>query len=413
MDTETFVKICQILNDVSQSDGWADLARVGKPLNDLGINYKALGFWKLREYFEAEFPDNIEIRLDNTHKTPVYYARQKLVDNTQKQPSLHTASSKPIATRINHVPDRLPQWAFMDFRNAIMDLEKITLKERWYYKIQEPMYPFPILAKYLSYTFFRLAKEKSKICTNGRYAAFNTGLVNNLYEPIYALFEKNRIPNRQEWYFHEFCVSGVGHAGKILASNFNPLPYRTNYFDNPADLIYDINAPEPQLNWDHIILENIARFPFNFLEENKPSGFVFHDTSNMSTLERVEFYNQLTEAIRNDNKKFRTIKNRLSDSLDTALKRVAWNFKTAIPMYYPKNNRLSLLLPLALVDDDVIDLALVTEKTQSGNYLGHTILPLDWAYSNARLITRPDSDWLIAEQIATHSDDSSDESDDE
>ena len=72
-------------------------------------------------------------------------------------------------------------------------------------------------------------------------------------------------------------------------------------------------------------------------------------------------------------------------------------------MYYPYNNKMSLLLPLSLIDDEVIDLALVTEKTKSGSYLGHTILPLAWAYSNARLITRPDSDWLIAEQIEVDS----------
>ena len=70
-------------------------------------------------------------------------------------------------------------------------------------------------------------------------------------------------------------------------------------------------------------------------------------------------------------------------------------------MYYPSNNKMSLLLPLSLIDDEVIDLALVTERTPSGNYLGHTILPLDWAYSNARLITRPDSDWLVADKIET------------
>ena len=82
-----------------------------------------------------------------------------------------------------------------------------------------------------------------------------------------------------------------------------------------------------------------------------------------------------------------------------ALKRVAWNFKTAIPMYFPTKNIMSLLLPLSLLNDECIDLALVVEKTNSGNYLGHTILPLDWAYCNARLITRPDSDWLATEVI--------------
>lgn len=76
-----------------------------------------------------------------------------------------------------------------------------------------------------------------------------------------------------------------------------------------------------------------------------------------------------------------------------------WNFRTSIPIYYPTRNSISLLLPLSLMNESQIDLALVVEKTQSGNYLGHTILPLDWAYSNARLIARLDSNWLIVDKI--------------
>jgi hypothetical protein len=82
-----------------------------------------------------------------------------------------------------------------------------------------------------------------------------------------------------------------------------------------------------------------------------------------------------------------------------ALKRIDWNFKTAIPIYFPTGNKMSLLLPLSLVDDEKVDISLVVEKVASGNYLGHTILPLDWAYSNARLVCRPDSDWLVATDI--------------
>ena len=58
-----------------------------------------------------------------------------------------------------------------------------------------------------------------------------------------------------------------------------------------------------------------------------------------------------------------------------------------------------------IVDDEIVDIALVVEKTKSGNYIGHTILPLNWAYNNARLVARPDSDWLVAEQIELDSDD--------
>lgn len=90
---------------------------------------------------------------------------------------------------------------------------------------------------------------------------------------------------------------------------------------------------------------------------------------------------------------------RIENALETSIKRANWNYKTAIPMYYPTLNTTSLLLPLALLDENVIDVALVIEKQPSGNYIGQTILPLEWAYSNARLITRPDSDWLITEHI--------------
>ena len=55
---------------------------------------------------------------------------------------------------------------------------------------------------------------------------------------------------------------------------------------------------------------------------------------------------------------------------------------------------LLLLLPLALLRDDRVDVALVVELTQSGNYQGQTILPLREAYIDARLLCRPDSDWL-------------------
>lgn len=406
-NSEILQKILQVIDSSKNQEGWADLALIGKPLNDLGVNYKALGYLKLRELIE-EFPDNLEIKKDTSHQVPVLYARPKSSSATTA-----AQTTKRIQPRSGNIPHNLLQWAWMgDFRQVISDLKSIALKERWYYKNQNPTYPFPILSKYLTYTFFRLSKENGKIKTNEQYAAFNTGLVNNLYEPIYALFEKNRVQGRQDWYFHEFCISGVGKAGKILASNFNPLPERAHFFNNPAELIYDSNAPEPQMNWNHIILDNVSRLPMEFLEENKPAGFLFRDTNSMNTIEKNQYYQSLAEAIENDSKKFRAIKNRFADSLSLALKRVQWNFKTAIPMYYPSNNKMSLLLPLSLIDDEVIDLALVAEKTQSGSYLGHTILPLAWAYSNARLITRPDSDWLIAEKIESETITETDEEND-
>lgn len=54
---------------------------------------------------------------------------------------------------------------------------------------------------------------------------------------------------------------------------------------------------------------------------------------------------------------------------------------------------MSLLLPLDLTDNERPDVALVVELVESGAYIGQTILTMEMAYNNARLISRPDSDW--------------------
>jgi len=390
--------VMEVIESNKNPEGWTDLVLIVGIIIKKGIKYKAEGFLKLKDFLES-FPENIELRADTTSfKYPVYYARARSADSIKADSS--SPAQKAMINKQNKNTSNLMRWAYIgDYRNTVKTLSGIAAPERWYYKTQDPDYPNPILEKYLTYTFFRLSKENNKLCVSEKYAAFNTGLVNKIYEPIYALFDKNPKSGFQEWHFLGFCISGVDPLGKLLASNFNPLPQRANYFKNPSELIYNVQAPEPQLNWDHIILDNIARFPRSFIEENKPSNFTLQDTSGMTTPEKYNYYNNLASAIESDHKKFRSITNRLKDSLYLSLKRVEWNYKTAIPMYYPTRNNMSLLLPLPLVDDDVIDLALVTELTQSGNYLGHTILSLDMAYSNARLITRPDSDWLVAERI--------------
>ncbi|MDR1600487.1 MAG: DUF3825 domain-containing protein, partial [Oscillospiraceae bacterium] len=92
------------------------------------------------------------------------------------------------------------------------------------------------------------------------------------------------------------------------------------------------------------------------------------------------------------------LKSRLRDAIDLAVKRADWNYKTAVPMYNPNKDVMSLLLPLRLIGD-TIDLVLVVERNASGTYQGQTVLTLPMAYNNARLVMRLDSEWLVAETI--------------
>jgi len=118
--------------------------------------------------------------------------------------------------------------------------------------------------------------------------------------------------------------------------------------------------------------------------------------------QKKAYYEYLAKAIYSDEDWLQFLTTRFKNALDIALSRVAWNYKTAIPVYYVEGHKLSLLLPLALEKKGVIDVALVcehkvNEKESVNNYVGRTIFTLQMAYNNARLITRPDSDWLMAE----------------
>ncbi len=384
----------ELVKENADENGWMNLANLGIELSKNGINYKELGHYKLTNFISS-YEDILEVRKDETHKLPVFFV--KLRENTIKVTKKNIISSSP--------KNALTNWAYLKhYQTTFEKLKNFALPERWYYKTQNPDVPYPILTSYLHYTFYKLSKEKDKILSTSNYSVFNTGLVDNRYEAIYALFEKNNT-HTQPWKLVDFCIPGEGFAGKELVRNFKNMPERAHYFNDVSDMLYDTRAGEPELDMKHILLDNAGRLPLSFLSENPPKNFVLKNPDILPIDERVEYYKQLAIAIESDTKTYRNLTNRLKDAINLAIKRIQWNFKTAIPMYYPTMDKMSLLLPLSLVDDEIVDIALVVEKTKSGNYIGHTILPLNWAYNNARLVARPDSDWLVAEQIELDSDD--------
>jgi hypothetical protein len=51
-------------------------------------------------------------------------------------------------------------------------------------------------------------------------------------------------------------------------------------------------------------------------------------------------------------------------------------------------------MPLDLTDPGTAGLALVVSAIGDTAYRGHTVSTLEMAYTNARLVARPDSEWL-------------------
>lgn len=325
------------------------------------------------------------------------------VDVTSSQSDSVDDVSAPRAPDLP-INDELFDWAYLGHMPDILEeLKQLALDERWDFKhvVSKSKWQYPILSSYLFNTFGRLVLEKKvMVGIDKNYAAFNTGLVDSRYEPIYALFERNS-SGRQDWRLSSFCVAGEGRDGQNLVRYFHPLPETAHYFENATELLYDTSKGTPDFDWKHVIVERIGRYPKEFVEDHWPKSFEKKDTSDMSDEERKAYFCKLGAAIEEDPRVYRQIMNRVKDGINLALKRIQWNYKTAIPTYYPRVRRLQLLLPLCLLSDDQVDVALAVERTPTGSYLGHTILPLDWAYKNARLVCRPDSQWLAPEKITT------------
>jgi cold shock CspA family protein len=256
--------------------------------------------------------------------------------------------------------------------------QKVLEGERWEYKSSRQSRRFPILWSYLFYTFERLQEEDrgtaegdrkvTLSCTRDR-AAFNTGLVDKMYRPIFAVFSKRlrHRPGEPLWEFQDFVCSGELVRGQSYMSKFAPLPERAQYFSNPKDVVFDTSLRLDAIS-EHIVGDRGFRLPKKLRDRIPPD---------MAAPEKIQAF--LSDFLRL--------------AIDRAIERVKWNYKTAVPQYYFEQSQLQLLLPLCIDDPRKVDLALAIERDEAA-YVGRTILELDWAYSNARLIARPDSDWL-------------------
>lgn len=372
-------------------DGWCNLATLGTKLSANGIDYKGMGYGRLKDFMSSL--NIFDFEADRNRQVPILYVCKK------QNPVLSANLQKSRTTPKNVQTPSLFDWAYMGHYDSMMqDLAELALDETWSLGSSSKLV---ILDSYLRYTFNKLWTE-GKICytqddTGKKYAAFNTGLVDDLYKPIYALFKENtRGP--QEWTRDDFCVAGED-SGKKLVSLFDTLPPAANYFTNLSDLLYDTSKGTPILDSRHIIIENIQRFPYAVLKEFAPEGFEILRTENLTEEETKKYFEELKQAMQEDRYIYRKFNERLKSVVDLSVERVKWNYKSAIPMYYPNRKKMCLLLPLIFGRNNKVELALVVSKGKSGNYQGETIYPLDWAYKCARLVCRPDSDWLSADKI--------------
>lgn len=246
------------------------------------------------------------------------------------------------------------EFAQVSIDARLQELAQLAQPENWNYRKAASLRDLPILYNYIHHTFSRILEEGKVAFSAARdRACFNTGLITPNYEEIFAFFvpHRNPQPNGPEWYLQKFCRESDRDLLPIGA-----LPIIAHYFDDPAELLYDTRKPIRK-NIDHIIDDNRERFPEPF--RAMPDNFQ----------PRIA----------------------LEGAIDHAIKRVQRNYKTAVPQFYL--GRIQLLLPLCMTNHSTTDLALVVYR-EHDVYLASTCLTLDMAYNNARLLAKPDTEWL-------------------
>lgn len=251
-------------------------------------------------------------------------------------------------------------------------LKKLAEPEEW--NSTDSYFDNDRLYYYIVKTFDR-CYEQDKIMesTNGDSSIFNTGLLTPHGEEIYGYFVINKpskqCENPQKWFFKSF----IKESDRLFTDYFIITPKLANYTDNYADYYFDADK-EISCNIGHIMDDHwssiasldddneiiISRFPENLVKLGKT-----------------------------------VISSLIMNAFNVAKIRIKRNNRLVIPQYY--NNEIMYLIPIniPITDDEYCTLALAVEKTNTGNYRANTIFTIDMAYSKARLIMKPESNWLI------------------
>lgn len=254
---------------------------------------------------------------------------------------------------------------FIDCSLALKDLaDNICEKEDWDY-INNKQNSIPVLRSYINQTCKQLIRQDKVVfgisSYGDEYAFFNTGLVSDLQDEIYAYFQKNRkYSEHQPW--------GINiPKWEFLEFNTDQSRYY-KYFDKPADIAsYFDEADATKLVFDTTLT---IRPNWEHLSKRKKRV----DSPAVQSMNEQEF------------------RDAIEDSINMAKKRIRRNYKTAIPHFY--DNDIQFLIPMCERKNRGIAIAAMVVEKQEQIYVVSTILTLDQAYNNARLLAKPDREWL-------------------
>lgn len=275
---------------------------------------------------------------------------------------------------------RMGDLSFDNWSDAIEFLEDIadnTIPEKWTYQYHKSGIPHPILKSYLENIFEKLKKEPNKILKSddGKYTVFNSNLLDKYFHEIFIICEIF-VDEGETTYRNPFRLKSITDliklkfavSGKQIKDQ-HQLPEKPTFFKDINEVIFqtDWSIDRSFEKFEHIIEERKDRFPPSY------------------------------QAKKNDE-----LARALDNAINYAIAIAQRNYKFIVPQYRPQDNKIQLLMPIYLSGSftQKPDFALILDPdTENQIYIPQTILPLDAAYQNARLIAKPDEYWLNPDNI--------------
>lgn len=283
---------------------------------------------------------------------------------------------QPTETAFAHFyPVTDPVSGARDYDQPFKRIAKATLDGYDSWGFQQPSFKdkhkysdVPKLRNYLNYTFMRLVELESlapgayfRLSADSQWIAFNTGLQTQHQSDLIAIFERYQpragVPSRPvpDWVF-KGCYAPNDRQYRDRFGN--DVPEIGWYSVDSRDYVFDVQYRLDRDVFDHLF------------ERAK---------------ERAGMPNASDEIVRNY----------LRGALENLVPKIRRNYKVAIPVYYVEEKRMQLLLPFLPANNaDAMSCFLVERHDEDKTYRLKTIFDLDQAYFSARLITRPDRDWL-------------------
>ena len=274
--------------------------------------------------------------------------------------------------------------------NFLGSLANECIVENWNFKDYKSKISHPILKNYLANSYYQaLYENKVHFNKNEKTACFNTGLLDPYFNEIFIVCDYD---DCHDGILFQYCElrrpRTIQQNHRRFQRYVTKTPELACFYEKTADLLFnsDINALEINIANQHIFEDNLERIN----DSLPPHQEKFDAKTNISACVQ----------------KFRT-------SIAYSLELAKRNYKLIAPQFWPENAEVQYLMPIYLdgkceeqngssKEIAMPNVALCLEKVDNVEgikYRGTSILTLDMAYQNARLIAKPDSFWLEPDRI--------------